>query len=119
MPGCPDAKVCGQVHKAWIGWPVWAWPCQVEDAAPPLTHVVRLDLHVRQHVGIYARNSSLNTCPVQHNSESSSFASRKMSTYFTGLLVPMSGKAWHMGRGKSSLSISTGVVYPTSYGFKR
>ena len=68
-----------------------------------------------------ARNSSLNTCPVRPNSESSAFASRKMSTYFTGSLVPMSGKAWHMGRGKtaSSLPISTGVVNPTSSGFQR
>ena len=33
----------------------------------------------------------------------------------------MSGKAWHMGTGKteSSLSMSTGVVNPTSSGFQR
>ena len=33
----------------------------------------------------------------------------------------MSGKAWHMGRGKaaSSLSISTGVVNPTGCGFQQ
>ena len=67
------------------------------------------------------RNSSWNTCPVRPNSESSSSASRKMSTCFTGPLVPMCGRAWHMGRGKTAswLSIGTGVVNPTSSGFQR
>ena len=54
------------VHRspvAWIEWAVGAWPCHVEDAAPPVAHVVCLDLHVRQHVAILCQDLLLENVP--------------------------------------------------------